>query len=256
MRAVILGVAAAVALLSAGGAPAHADPKLTEPYGSLFSARPPLPLPGDARPQDALQAQSDPSNPPTRRLTVSPFVVSDSDATAYGVGFGYASAHCPRHPWSVGFRYFNTEPDGGGDFDTVDLDARLVLWNPADANLPVVSIVGRYQDYDDRGERVDLLLAADQKLTQELFATVNLGWADHVDGVGSDFVGGLGLTWRTPRLPRLSLSADYVLDNNVDGEDFWTVSARWALDQTSSVRLGGGKHGTVFANYTAKWDLK
>lgn len=254
MRTSILALAAAIALGAA--APAGADPKFLESYGGIFAARPFLAAPGDERPKDALQGQATRVEAPARRLLLSPFVWNNDDVTAYGVGFQYASVSNPRHPWSVGFKYYNLDRDGGFDSDTVDVNAKFVLWSPEEANLPVVSLVGRYQDYDDLGERADVLLAADQRVTREVFATVNLGWADHIDGPGSDFVAGFGATWRPVRSPRWSLSADYVLDNDVDGEDFWTVSALLALDRTSSLRVGGGKHGTIFANYFAKWDMK
>ncbi|MCC2669607.1 MAG: hypothetical protein K0Q72_2078 [Armatimonadetes bacterium] len=255
MRISVLALAAG-ALLTAAAGPAHADPKFLESYGSIFAARPSLTSPGDERPKDAVQGQDSKTEDPARRLLVSPFLWNSDDVTTYGIGFQYASVHQPRHPWSIGFAYYNSEFDGGGSTDTVDLNARFVLWQPAQSTLPVVSLVGRYQDYDDLGERADVLLAADQQLTRELFATANLGWADHIDGAGSDFVAGFGATWRPARYRKLSVSADYVLDNDVDGEDFWTISALWALDRTSSVRVGGGKHGTLLFNYLAKWDMK
>lgn len=256
MRKSFLALAGVVLLSTGLLRPVQADPKFLEPYGGIFAARPFLAAPGDERPKDALQAQGAKTEVPARRLLVSPFVWNNDDATTYGIGFGYASVHNPRHPWSVGFRYYNTEFDGPGSSDTVDADLKVALWAPADARLPVVSLVGRYQDYDDLGERADVLLAADQRLSRDLYATANLGWADHIDGRGSDFVAGFGATWRSARMPRFSLSADYTVDNDVDGEDFWSVSGLYTLGRTSAVRVGGGKHGTVFANLFAKLDLK
>ena len=251
-----LTVTLSACLIAAAATSAHADPKFLEPYGQLFSARPALAAPGDDRPKDALQGQATKVEDPARRLLVSPFLWNNDDVTTYGIGFQYASVHQPQHPWSVGFAYYNSEFDGGGSSDTVDVNAKLVLWRGEKSCLPVVSLVGRYQDYDDFGERADALLAVDQLLTRELFATANLGWADHIDGAGSDFVAGFGATWRPACYPKLSFSADYVLNNDVDGEDSWSLSALYALDRTSSVRVGGGKHGTVFFNYLAKWDMK
>jgi hypothetical protein len=257
MRSSALALTVSAFLVAAAAAgPAQADPKFLEAYGNIFAARPSLTGAGDDRPKDALQGQASKVEDPARRLLVSPFLWNNDDVTTYGIGFQYASVHQPRHPWSVGFAYYNSEFDGGGNADTIDVNAKFVLWRPEEANLPVVSLVGRYQDYDDLGERADVLLAADQQLTRELFATANLGWADHIDGAGSDFVAGFGATWRPARYRKLSLSADYVLDNDVDGEDSWSLSALWALDRTSSVRVGGGKHGTIFFNYFAKWDMK
>ncbi len=48
---------------------------------------------------------------------------------------------------------------------------------------------------------------------------------------------------------RLSISGNYVFDNAADGEDFWSISAHYNLGDNSTVRFGGGKHGTLFANY-------
>jgi len=256
MRISLFALAGIAALSACLTVPAQADPKFLEPYGGIFSARPFLATPGDERPKDALQAQATAEESSSRRLLVSPFVWNNDDATTYGLGFGYASVHNPRHPWSLGFRYYNTDFDNAGSSDTVDADLKVALWAPADPRLPVVSLVGRYQDYDDLGERADALLAVDQRICRDLFATVNVGWADHINGSGSDFVGGVGATWRAAHMPRLSVSADYTLDNEVDGEDFWSISALYAFDRTSAVRVGGGKHGSVFANFVAKWDMK
>jgi hypothetical protein len=194
---------------------------------------------------------------PTQRFLVSPFFRTSSnrgfDADLFGGGIGYASVNNPRHPWSLSASYFNTDFDPGDfDFNTFDVVGKYVLWQPDNQKAPVVSLVGRYQAANhDIEDRFDVLLAADQRICPSLYLTANLGWADRFD---SDFVAGFGATWRSSRLPKLSLSANYVVDNDVDGEDFWSLSAIWAFDKTSSIRVGGGKHDTWFVNYNAKWD--
>ncbi len=71
-----------------------------------------------------------------------------------------------------------------------------------------------------------------------------------VAGWESDFIPAFGLAYSP--CPHFSLAADYVVDNNVHTGDAWSLPAIWALGRTSSVRIGGGKGGLVFANYFAK----
>lgn len=237
-------------------APASAAPAFLERYGNLFAARPALTAPGDSRPQDALQAQENRVETPASRLVLSPFVRDDDRTGFFGGGAAYANVSNPRHPWSVDFIYSRLGIDGSGeDFDTLSASGRFVLWQPADPRLPVVSVVGSYFDPDDLGRRWDVLLAADQRVSDQLFATVNLGYGRSNFRLGeweSDFIPAFGLTYSP--CPRFSLAADYGVDNNLDTRDTWSLSAIWAFDRTSSLRIGGGKDGLVFANYFAKWD--
>lgn len=253
-----LGIGAvAGALIAIAQTGAEAAPVFLERYGHLFAARPALVSPQDTRPRDALQSQSSRVESPSSRLVLSPFVRDDDRTSFFGGAGAFASVANPAHPWSVEFTYSRLGLDGGESYDTLSAAGRVVLWQPADPRLPVVSLVGSYFDPDDLGRRWDLLLAADQKVSDTLFFTANLGYGRSNFGLGrweSDFVPGFGLTYSP--CPRFSLAADYLVDNDVDTGDAWSLSAIYAFDSTSSVRVGGGKHGLVFANYLAKWDWR
>jgi len=262
-------IAATLALLAAGTAqPAQADATFLEPYGNTFTARPLLALPGDTRPTDAFTGQASRVEDPTQRLFVSPFfrIASfpglggrDIDVSQYGAGIGYANTTA-RFPFLVTASFFNTniDVDGLGDDNafSFDVTGKIVLWNPS-PNLPVASIVGRFQNYDDIGQRYDVLLALDQRVTRDVFLTANLGYASFDPEFfqsQEDFVARFGATWRASQ--RLSFSFDYTLDNDVDGEDFWTLSGTWAANESIAVRFGGGKHETFFGNLIWKTDWR
>ena len=254
-------LAASLLLAVGAGRPASADPKFLEPYGNIFAARTFLAAPGDDRPKDALQGQESKVQDPQRRLILSPFfrtgnaLGTDVDVDYFGVGVGYASVANPRHPWSLSGSYYNVEADFGPfdvEADVFDIVGKFVLWQGANPSTPAISAIGRYQAFsDDIDDRIDVLLAADQRITDSIFLTANVGWADQDE---NDFVAGIGGTWRAPGMPKLSLSLDYQIDNDLDQEDFWTLSALYAIDRTSTLRVGGGKHNTWFFNYFAKWD--
>jgi len=255
--------AAALTALAGAAQPAQAAPTFVEPYLSLVQARPFVASPQDTRSKDALLAQGGTES--KHALLIGPFFtrsdIPGGDLRTIGGGIGYASAMNPRHPWALGGSFQNTELDLGtatADFNSWTLNGKYAVWLPEDARKPVVSAFGAYTRANGGGQRYDALVAVDQALGSSLYGTVNLGWASFdprgPGGSVDDFAGGLGLTWTA--MPRLSFSADYAFKNDVDGQDFWGVAAAYALDRTSTLRVGGGKHSTVFANYTAKIDLR
>jgi len=256
---------AALALLALGARPAAAAPVFLEPYGDIFAARTYLSTPEDLRPKDALQGQETRTPDAEERFLVSTFFRSygtplagpDGEVLVFGGGFAYANTNSIGHPWSLNINFFNNNVQAGPafeqDFFGFNIVGKFVLWEPARQSLPVIAFVGRYQDLGDLGQRHDLLFAVDQKINRKLYVTANAGYAggDYIGGEET-FVGGIGATW-TP-MPRLSFSANYLFDNAMDAEDFWSLSGTYAFDRTSSLRIGGGKHGTFFANYIAKFD--
>lgn len=258
-------LAASLALLAFVAAkPASATPTFLEPYGDIFGARTFLGSSADTRPKDALQTQEPNKENPTRRIIAQGFI-RDSDLFFLGGGgFAYADSSNPRNPWSINVNIFNASPDGfGSDEVGFDVNGKFVLWQPTSPNLPVVSVVGRFMRVSDRFDRFDALIAADQRLTKELYLTANLGYGNvdfdfqNVNSVDA-FVPGFGLTWIVS--PKLSVSANYIVDNAAEvfhdggGGDFWSASATYTFNRTVAVRAGGGKHGTAFLNLIGKWD--
>lgn len=258
-------IAAALALLAVGtGQSASAAPLFLETYPDIFGARTFLQAEGDSRPGDPIQdrASKDVENPKTR-FVVNPFLrttdVRGGDITFYGGSLGYANSANAKHPWQVYVDIFNTNVDlAGGDRDHFSY-APTFKWVAfgADRRGPVVSFVGRFADFNGLSERWDALVAIDQNLGQNLFLTGNVGWgrfdADR-GGDDDDLVAGVGATWRPKQWRGISLSADYVIDNDVDGEDFWGVGLQWAPDAQSVIRVAGGKHRTVLVNWVWKFD--
>jgi hypothetical protein len=260
-------------LVMGGGRAAQADPVFLEPYGELFSARTFSPSAGDTRPKDALQGQGAGEEGKASSFIVSPgFWMTDiplgggvsTDLMLYGVTFGYASAY-GNNPWSLTGTIFNfnVDPPVGGDSNNVGFDVagKFTIWQPAD-NLPVVSLVGRYMTAINQFNRWDVGLAADQKITNNVYGTVNLLYSRfNFNGGGSfdDFKPGLGLTWAIT--PKLSLSGNYIFNNDADslqsvsltGIDTWSLSATYLFNEQTSLRFGGGKHETFFANLNWRW---
>lgn len=266
-------VAALLGLLVLGASrPALADLKLLEPYGGIYSGRTFLGSLQDKRPKDAQQNQASTIDAARQRFLISPlFAHSDETGTklsSFGGTIAYASSTNPRQPWQIQGSGLNNHVDvrgaGHTDIRQIDVTGKFVVFQPTRDDLPVVSVVGRYVDYDGIGHRWDALIAADQKVCRQVFATANLGWSrfkcdcNDTDAV----VAGFGLTYVLS--PKLSISADYTLSNASDGTDLWTVAASYALDRNSLVRIGGGKNSTlgvvnrnlIFADYVFKFDLK
>lgn len=267
-------LAASLAVLAMGaGRAAQADPVFLEPYGELYSARTFAPSAADTRPKDVLQGQGGGENAKGSALVISPTFWTtdvplgggfDANLMLFGMSFGYASA-MGSHPWSVTGTVFDLDVDNPGpaDFNQVGFDAagKFVLWQPA-GNLPVVSVVGHYMALPNFFHKWEATLAADQKIIDKVYATANLGYSRtdfNGGGTQDDFKPGLGLTWAIS--PKLSLSGDYIFNNDADtfqtisatGIDTWSVNATYAFNEQASLRFGGGKHSTFFANLNWRW---
>ncbi len=242
-------VAASLALLAGGFArPAKAEAVFLEPYGNMFSAG-----------HHFTGGYAEDTN---QQFFASPFFRTTNfgggvDMTSYGVGVGYANSSA-KWPFVLSASFFNTNldtPFGDADFFSVDFTGKLVVYSGE--NKPTISLVGRFQNYDDLGQIYDLLLAADHGLGKNAWVSLNLGWqsADpELGGSVDDFVIRFGAGYMIN--PKLSIVADYTLDNDVDGEDLWTVSATYKLSTATAIRFGGGKHETFFGNIIWKSDWK
>lgn len=268
VKRTLIGVT--LALLTAGVCqPVKADTKFLEPYDNLFGARTILGSPADTRPKDALQAQASNVKDPKTRVSVSPFFrVYDlefgDEASLLGGTFTWADMHNVRHPFQAQVSLFSYRSDtllrGESDKFSYDANFRYVIWTPERTNLPVMSVIYRHRWTSEYERRTDALFAADQQLTHDLYATLNLGWAERYQNFenerDNDFVPGFGLTWHPRSWNRFSTSFDYVFHNEVDGEDHYGFSFLYTLDKLSSVRIGAGKHNLVYGNYIAKLDLR
>src|SRR5436190_2022117 len=93
---------------------------------------------------------------------------------------------------------------GGGDSTQFGFDGvgKFTVWGGYRKDYayvgPVISIVGRYRDIDRFQKRYDVLVAADQQVTRNLYVTGNAGYANQNPDFGSstdDFVFGFGATW-------------------------------------------------------------
>lgn len=249
-------IAGLAALAAAAASPAAANPKFLEPYFDIFGARTILAAQGDTRPKDALQGQMSEKENPTRRWAVG-FqgfnADGGADTTRLGGGLTYADAGSARHPWQASFNAWHQNNAGAADFSGYDFVAKYVLLTPQNEHAPVVSVVARYVGFSDSTNRWDALLAADQKITRDVYFTANVGWGKlTVPGFGDDLVAGLGANWRA--CSQLSFFINYVIDNDVDGEDTWAAGGTWAVNQRFSMHFGGGKHQLFFGSIAAKFD--
>lgn len=238
------------------GSRASVAPVFLGPYGRLAGARGILCSPLDERPMDALLCQRSEQEEPGQRLLAAPVFQHDNNSDWYGLGLGYANLRNPRNPWNVNFGFAHADFDDSEDTQVLDVSGKIVLWLPQNVNLPVVSLVGKYAHFTEFGDRFDVLLAADQRITDQLYGTVNLGWAtaNFNSESADDFIAGVGATYLVR--PNVSVSADYLINNDVDGESLWTVTGVYAFDARSAARLGFGDNGTIFANYLRKWDWR
>jgi hypothetical protein len=256
-------IAASLALLVVGvGRPATADSLFMEEYGDIFGARTPTASPADNRPKNAVTAQKK-KDDNGGELVVSPFYrqinVHGLLFSEYGGGLAWDGGS-DHHPYSIEGDFFNShfEEDGAtADRFSWAGQGKFVVWQPADKNLPVLSVVGRYEHFNGIENRIDVAAAADERVTQNIYVTANLGLA-HTEGPNggfdqNDFAPAVGATWHPSRWSHLSLSGDYVIKNNVDGIDFWSVSAAYALSNRTAIRVGGGKENTFFGNLLWKW---
>jgi hypothetical protein len=259
-------VCASLALGAACAAgPASADALFFEPYGELFSARTLMASPADNRPKDALQRRATREDDKMHRFELGAFYrrqdMGDFDLAFFGGGASFSSVCDPEHPfqvWAAGYN-LNVCLDLGNvefddDFFGFDIGGTYGLWVPP-ANLPYTSVFFQYRDINDIGSRWDLGLAFDQRLSDQFYLTANLGYADtNPDGPGdgeNDFVPGFGLSFAPRGNSPWSLHLNYILDNDVDGQDDWSLSAIYNFTRQGSVKLGGGKHSKFFI--TGHW---
>jgi len=256
VRKYLLAGALAAAALSLGG-PAKADPKFLEPYGDIYDARTLIRTEGDLTPGNANQAPVGAD----RMFVISPFIRTfsshDTDVLMAGGGIAWVAGAHSQNPWEIymDFADAHVDPDFGSTSDhfAFDLNGKFIVWGghskKYDYTGPVISLFGRYEDIGDFGHRWDVGIAADQKVTSNVFATANLGYAEghpHFGHRQEDVVPGFGLTWMPS--PHWSISGDYVVENDVDGEDFFSLSLSYLINKDFTVRIGGGKDSTVFAN--------
>jgi hypothetical protein len=254
-------VAVTLALLAFGaGRPAAADQKFLEPYGEIFGARTLLGSPNDLRPRDAIQGQEEVGGRASAFI-VNPFwrvqgFPGGGRATTLGGSLAYAGQVGANNPFQLWSNLYAFNPHGPVSTRFgFDVGGKLVLWQPANVNLPVVSGFAQYRNIDLFGfNRIDAGIALDQRITDNIYLTGNVGFGySDFDFTPSttDVVAGVGLTWRVS--PRISFSGDYVISNDVDGEDRWSIAGIYAVNQDLAVRLGGGKRDTFFANATYKF---
>jgi hypothetical protein len=249
-------IAVSLGILAFGmGRPAAAQNTFLDEYGLISGARPAQGVRESNAPKNALQAQELENAPKTAFIAGGFFGRQDlggGDVTRWGGGLGLVGAQNPDHPWQLSAAFYNTNLDGFGvddDFFGWSVGGKYVISLPKNGKEPIFSVVGNYSDVSDLGESLFFGLAVDQKVTPSLYLTGNLGWLHAENGADSnDLYGGLGATLTSGRFSRFSLSADWQFENDVTGEDLWTVSALYAVNNNVALRLGGGKHDLIFGN--------
>jgi hypothetical protein len=253
-------IAVSLGILAFGvGRPAAAQTTFLNEYGLLSGGRVAQGVPGSNIPNNALQAQKlkdEPKNTLVFGGNYSRQDVGSGHLNTWGGGLGLIGTQNPEHPWQLTASAFNTSVDIGNfddDFFGWSVGGKYTISLPKSNDLPAVSVVGTYSDVNELGESLFLGLAADQRITPNLYITGNLGWL-HAENGGTEnaFFGGVGATLTSGRFPRFSISGDFVPENDVTGEDLWTIGALYAVNDSVAIRVGGGKHSLVFANLYVK----
>jgi len=254
-------IVAALGLLALGvGRPAAAQTTFLNEYGLLSGGRVAQGVKDTPVPKNALQGQRIADEPKNIFLFSGGFSRQDigsGDVMSWGGGIGLIGTQNPDHPWQLTLSASNTNLDGGGiddDFFGWAVGGKYTISQPSGTDLPAISAVATFSDVNGLGETLFLGAAADQKITPSLYLTGNLGWlhAENGNANANGLFGGVGATFTSGRWPRLSLSGDFLFENDVTGEDLWTVAALYAVNDNVAVRVGGGKHNLVFANIYVK----
>jgi hypothetical protein len=248
-------IAVSLGLLALGmGRPAAAQATFLSEYGLLEGARPAQAIADNNQPKNALQAQNL-GDAKTAWILGGFFSRQDftgGDAMQWGGGIGLVGMQNPKHPWQLTASAYNVNLDAGPvdeDFFGWSVSGKYVLSLPSNGKEPVFSVYGRYADVNDFGETINFGLAVDQKVTPSLYLTGNVGWLHQENGGDeNDLFGGFGATLTSGRMRKLSLSADYTFENDLMGDDAWTVSAIYAVNNNLAFRVGGGEDSLVFAN--------
>jgi hypothetical protein len=238
-----------LALLAAMvGRPASADAQFLEPYGDIYSGRVFL---GATQGSPAAAESDGGGEAAGNTLIVSPFFRREDGGfpyNAFGASLGYATDMHGK-PWLLWADLFNLNGPGDSEF-AFSLGTKLGIWSSGSGGTSV-SLFGRFRDAIDLFKRWDAGLAADQRITDDIFLTGNVGFAHGDPGDSSAIIPALGITFAGG--DRWSLNGDYVFKNAVDGEDFWSLGLLYDINGRSGLRLGGGKHSTFFANYYLRW---
>jgi hypothetical protein len=254
-------IAVSLGILAFGvGRPAAAQTTFLNEYGLLSGGRVAQGVKDSVVPRNALQGQRLEEEPKNTFVFSGGFSRQDlgvGDTMTWGGGIGLIGVQNPDHPWQLTASAFNTNLDSGGiddDFFGWSVGGKYTISLPKNADLPAISAVATYSDVNSLGETLFLGAAADQRITPSLYLTGNLGWL-HAENGGFNENGmfaGIGATFTSGRWPRLSLSGDFLFENDVTREDLWTIAALYAVNDNVAVRVGGGKHDLIFANVYVK----
>jgi hypothetical protein len=177
--------------------------------------------------------------------------------TSLGLGGGYGRTE-------LTFGYANTDSGAGADLESWTGKAKILFRDRRQSNFnnqaALVMDVSEVRDIRQRRRAVLTgNLGVDGGLCRFRCRTnvfANAGWieqelkvADETeDDDVDDFFGVIGFSHRFR--PTIILASDYTLENDLDGQDGFTVTLT-KLFADSRLTIGAAKHGTTFASYTA-----
>jgi len=253
-------IAVSLGLLALGaGRPAAAQVRFLNEYGLIAGARPAQTTKEDVLPRNAMQAQGGEEDSSHTFVVGGFFGRQDflgGDITQWGGGVGLIGNTDPRHPWQITARFFNTNLDVAGFEDDAfgyAVGGKYVFNATGKRTEPVASFFGEYSDVSRYGEALQLGIAVDQRVSNSIYLTGNIAWTHVENGAAeNDLTGGVGVTLASGRWPRLSFSADYQWENDIVGEDLWSVSALYAATDNLSLQIGGGKNDLIFGSINLK----
>jgi len=167
-----------------------------------------------------------------------------------GFSLGYGTKLGGRDVVVVGV-YSRSMPQSGSDQDSAVAFGQIVFSKTRIATVSgAVALV-----YDpDSYKAVNPVLAAEHAFIPDtLKAVANLGWLsidpDSADSV-SDLQPAIGASW-SPGVHLWTFGADYVFDNEIDGEDTGSVSVLRAIPRWGSeLKISAKKHQVIALSFT------
>lgn len=195
--------------------------------------------------------EGDPDKKPAQKsYFVSAAAVDTDEAIISGVVIGGSCGDT-----QVDLRYLNIGRSGrttGLDQYRVRVKHRLGGFEIEGENV-ATAVAVQYVDTDGSSEQVSALLSGAWSPSENcpFLVLVNIGWSEFDPDAGEkvdDMVVVVGAS--TSLRDDVSLAIDYTFDNDVGGDNDYTLSVAHVLQSSSILVFGVAKEGTVYGSYT------
>lgn len=247
--ALMLGLVGASGALSQGFVP-----EAGQPFGNLILPR--------SQAEEAIEIGilSEDERTTTTTISVSPSLIDTDGAFIWGVQAGIG-----RNQTTFQVRYLSI----GLETPDVDLDQyRFQLIQGLTSKKMMgqgygLAVVASFSDTKDSSEVTTLFLAGSwSEQTRKKFGlAANLGWTQRESDGGEsvdDALATVGASYvlkKKGQANKATVSADYVLENDVAGSDDYSVTFSFSFGGAGTLFVGGGKNDTIFASYKKAFKL-